>query len=342
MSTKHRSCSTRALARVSGRALARSSRRALARPCRRIKLDRALVGLALAGVAVMTGCAHAPPSSVRSTATAELRSAHYGSTPTAAAELRSAHYKKMPRVISLAPSLTEIAFAIGCADALVGDTAFDDYPAAAKSLPHVGDLVHADLERIAQLQPTIVLALHDQEREGSMIAQHLHVPITYLPNRNIRDLYADVDGVAQACQREPQGAALSAQLRARIERVARRSALAGRRPRVLYLLGLPGFTAGERSYLDDVISLAGGINVAGDVDQPYPDLSEEAIIRADPDIIVASKSVGFDAAVRAREPWRSLRAVKMGKVIQPPDDSILERDGPRVVDGLEWLSAQLR
>jgi iron complex transport system substrate-binding protein len=291
------------------------------------------LGVALVLIAVMTGCAHSSPASIRSTASAALRSAHYGSP---------ASVRATPRVISLAPSLTEIAFAVDCAGALIGDTTFDDYPTAAKALPHVGDLAHADLERIAQLQPTIVLALHDQEREGSTIAQHLHVPVVYLPNRNIRDLYADISGVAHACQREPQGAALSAQLQARIERVARRSASASRHPRVLYLLGLPGFTAGKRSYLDDVISLAGGVNVAGGVDQPYPDLSEEAILRADPDVIVASKSMGFDAAVREREPWRSLRAVKTGRVIQPPDDSILERDGPRVVDGLEWLSAQLR
>jgi iron complex transport system substrate-binding protein len=295
---------------------------------------RARLGVILVCVAGMVGCAHSMPASVRSAATAELRSARYGSP--------AARRGSPPRVISLAPSLTEIVFAIDCADSLVGDTAFDDYPAAAKMLPHVGDLVHADLERIAQLQPTIVLALHDQEREGSAISEHLHVPIVYLPNRNIRDLYADIDGVARACRREPQGAALSAQLRARIERVARRSATSGRRPRVLYLLGLPGFTAGRRSYLDDVISLAGGFNIAGDVDQPYPDLSEEAIIRADPDVIVVSKSVGFGAEERAREPWRSLRAVKTGRVIHPPDDSMLERDGPRLVDGLEWLSAQLR
>jgi iron complex transport system substrate-binding protein len=285
-------------------------------------------------VALLAGCAHSTPSSIRSTAAAELRSARYSSA--------APPHGSSPRVISLAPSLTEIAFALGCGDALVGDTTFDDYPVAAKALPHVGDLVHADLERIAQLQPTIVLALHDEEREGATISEHLHLPIVYLPNRNIRDLYADIDGVASACRRERQGASLSARLRARIERVARSSAAAGRHPRVLYLLGLPGFTAGKRSYLDDVISLAGGVNVAGDVDQPYPDLSEESIIRADPDVIVVSKSVGFNADVQAREPWRSLRAVKTKKVIHPPDDSILERNGPRLVDGLEWLSAQLR
>ena len=287
---------------------------------------RAKLGFVLLCVAATFGCGHATLPAAGPTPKAELRSAYYGSE----------------RIISLAPSLTEIAFAIGCSGALVGDTTFDDYPAAAKALPHVGDLAHADLERVAQLQPTIVLALHDQEREASAIAAHVHVPIVYLPNRNIRDLYVDVDGVGKACHREAQSAALSAQLHSRIERVARRSAASRHHPRVLYLLGLPGFTAGKRSYLNDVISLAGGVNVAGDVDQPYPDLSAEAIIQADPDVIIASRSAGFNSDVRAREPWSSLRAVRNGDVISPPDDSILERDGPRVVDGLEWLSVRLR
>jgi len=256
--------------------------------------------------------------------------------------LSDANHATTPRVISLAPSLTEIAFAVGCGGALIGDTAFDDYPAAAKTLPHVGDLVHADLERIAQLSPTIIVALHDQEREGSAITAHLHVPVVYLPNRNIRDLYADIDGVAAACQKQSQGAALSARLRARIERIAEQAARNRVHPRVFYLLGLPGFTAGKRSFLNDAIALAGGINVAGTVDQPYPNFGEEAILRADPDVIIVSKSVGFGPDVRAHEPWHSLKAVRDGKVLSPPNDSILERDGPRIVDGVEWLSVALR
>ena len=244
-----------------------------------------------------------------------------------------------PRVISLAPSLTEIAYALGCGGLLVGDTRFDDYPPAAKALPHVADLAHADLERIAALRPTIIVALHDQEYEGGTIEARLRVPIVYLPNRNIADLYGDIDGVAAACAMQAQGAELSSRLRIQIESAARASARRAYHPRVLFLIGLPGFTAGKRSYLNDVIAAAGGINVAGTIDEAYPRMSDEAILASDPDIIIVTKDTPFGADVRAREPWRSLRAVRTGRVLRSPNDDILERNGPRVIDGLRWLSA---
>jgi len=246
-----------------------------------------------------------------------------------------------PRVISLAPSLTEIAYALGCGDLLVGDTRLDDYPAAAKALPHVADLAHADLERIAALRPTNIVALHDQEYEGGTIEARLRVPIVYLPNRNIGDLYADIAGVAAACAMPAQGAKLSAGLRAQIEPATRASAKRAYHPRVLFLIGLPGFTAGNRSYLNDVIAAAGGVNVAGTIDEAYPRMSDEAIVAADPDVIIVTRDTPFGADVRAREPWRSLRAVRAGRVLRPPNDDILERNGPRVIEGLRWLSAAL-
>jgi iron complex transport system substrate-binding protein len=230
--------------------------------------------------------------------------------------------------------LTEIAYAVGCGGELVGDTKYDDYPLPATRLPHVADLAHADLERIARLQPTAILALHDQEKEGSEIATRVHVKVEYLPNRNVTDLYADVAGVGRACGMEAQAAAYSARLRKSIESV---HCSAQKRPRVLMLLGLPGFTIGRRSYINDLIERAGGRNVASSIDQPYPNLGAEAIIAADPDVIIVSRDTPFGVDVQAREPWRSLRAVTQHRVVRPPDDDIIERNGPRIVYGLNWL-----
>jgi iron complex transport system substrate-binding protein len=249
-----------------------------------------------------------------------------------------AHAAGPPRVISLAPSLTEIAFAIGCGDKLVGDTAYDNYPPQAKSLPHVADLAHADLERIAQLQPTAILALHDQEKEGAQIAARIPVQIEYLPNRNLDDLYTDVEGVGAACELRERARAYERELRDAIKR-ARCSQTGG--PRVFVLLGLPGFTVGRRSYINDLIDIAGGRNVAASIDQPYPNLGAEAIIKADPDIIVVSKDTPFGADVQKRQPWASLRAVREHRIIGPPNDDIIERNGPRVVQGLRWLKSEL-
>jgi iron complex transport system substrate-binding protein len=242
-----------------------------------------------------------------------------------------------PRLISLAPSLTEIVFALGCGPELVGDTAYDDYPSAARVLPHVGDVRTADLERVAALHPTAVLALHDEETEGSPIEHRIHVPVVYLPNRDLRDLDADIAGVGRACGRDAQAARLRGDLDRRIATISARSLNVRSRVRVLYVLGLPGYAAGPHSFLNDMIEAAGGSNVAASADEPYPNLSAEAIVKMDPDVIIVSHDTPFDADVRSREPWRSLRAVRMGRVLRPPSDDIMERNGPRIVNGLAWL-----
>jgi iron complex transport system substrate-binding protein len=242
-----------------------------------------------------------------------------------------------PRLISLAPSLTEIAFALGCGPELVGDTAYDDYPAAARALPHVGDVRTADLEHVAALHPTAILALHDEEAEGSPIEHRLHVPVVYLPNRDLRDLDADIAGVGRSCGRDAQAARLRDSLDRRIAAIGARSLHVRSRVKVLYVLGLPGYAAGPHSFLNDMIEAAGGTNVAASADEPYPNLSAEAIVKMDPDVIIVSHDTPFDTDVRSREPWRSLRAVRNGRVLRPPSDDIMERDGPRIVNGLAWL-----
>ncbi|HKW45331.1 MAG TPA: helical backbone metal receptor [Candidatus Eremiobacteraceae bacterium] len=246
-----------------------------------------------------------------------------------------------PRLISLAPSLTEIVYAVGCEKYLVGDTAYDNYPAAARQLPHVGDVRTADLERVAALRPTGVLALHDEEPEASPIEHRLNVPVVFLPNRDLRDLDADIAGIGKACGREKQAVALTRSLERRIATIRFRALKSSRKVRVLYLLGLPGYTAGPHSFLNDMIDAAGGVNVAASANEPYPNLNAEAIVKMDPDVIIVAGETPFDSGVRAQEPWRSLRAVQMGRVLRPPSDDIMERDGPRIVDGLEWLQRAL-
>jgi|SRR5579872_574250 len=247
------------------------------------------------------------------------------------------HAASARRIVSLAPSLTEIVYAIGCAPALVADTSYDDYPAAARGLPHVADLITVDLERLAVLRPTEVIALHDQERQGEPVSDRLGIPVTYLPNRDLNDLFADISGVGTACGRESAAAALSAHLRTQIAVLTAQAARRHARPRVLFLLDLPGFTVGRHSFLDDLIRRAGGVNVAGGIGQPYPNVSAEWLLTVQPDVILVSRATPFDAAIRAREPWRSLRAVQRAMVFQPPSDDIVQRNGPRIVLGLRWL-----
>ncbi|MBV8595888.1 MAG: ABC transporter substrate-binding protein [Candidatus Eremiobacteraeota bacterium] len=245
-----------------------------------------------------------------------------------------------PRVVSLAPSLTEIAYAIGCQDVLVAGTTYDDYPPAARALPHVADLSAVDLERLSALHPTIVVALHDQEREGAPVESRLSIPVMYLPNRNLADLYADIAGVGAACGKPAAAAHLSRALHARIDAIARMTHPKPK-PRVFFLLDLPGFTAGATSFIDDLIRLSGGVNVAGGVKAAYPAISTEALVQMDPDVLIVAREVPFGPSVLGAEPWRSLKAVQEGRVVRPPSDDIVERNGPRVVQGLAWMAAAI-
>lgn len=250
--------------------------------------------------------------------------------------------KPSPRILSLAPSLTEIAYAIGCGDLLVADTTYDDYPGAARRLPHVADLVQVDLERTALLAPSNVLALRDQEREAGPLQARLGIPVTYLPNRGLADLFADIAAVAQVCRMPQAGQKLAASLRRQLASIAAQTARHGSHPKVLFLLDLPGFTVGRSSFLDDLIRLAGGENVAGSIQQPYPNVSAEWLLRVQPDVIIVSRGTPFGRDVRATEPWRGLRAVRADRVYRPPSDDIVQRDGPRIVEGLRWLASVIR
>ena len=244
-----------------------------------------------------------------------------------------------PRVVSLAPSLTEIAYAVGCQSALVAGTTYDDYPPAARTLPHVADLTGVDLERLSAMHPTVVVALHDQEREGAAIQSRLRVPVMFLPNRNLNDLYADIAGMGAACEREDAAARLSRSLQERIAAIARQAqSYPGPRPKVFFLLDLPAFTVGATSFIDDLIRLSGGVNTAGGIEQAYPAISAEALVQMDPDVLLVAREVRLGPRVLASEPWRSLKAVREGRVMRPPSDDIVERNGPRVVEGLIWLS----
>lgn len=250
--------------------------------------------------------------------------------------------RAQPRVVSLAPSLTEIAYALNCQGRLIAGTTYDDYPPAARALPHVADLTGVDLERLSALHPTIIVALHDQEREGAAIQSRLRLPVVFLPNRNLKDLYADISGVGAACGRQAQARRLSFALRQRIAAIARQAQrYSGPRPRVFFLLDLPGFTVGANSFIDDLIRLSGGINAAGSIPQAYPAVSGEALIQMDPDVLLVAREVRLGPQVLASEPWRSIKAVRDGRIMRPPSDDIVERNGPRVVQGLAWLTTAI-
>jgi len=245
------------------------------------------------------------------------------------------------RVVSLAPSLTEIVFALGRGDWLVGVTDFCDYPPEARFKPKIGGPMTPDLERVVRLQPDLALATAEGNPRD-VVAQlaRLHIPVFAVKPEGYAGILASVEAVGRALRAERGAAALVQDIQGRVAAIRR--AVAGRpHPRVLYLVWTdPLIVAGPTTYIHDLIEMAGGGNVVRERSVPYPRLSWEEVVRAAPEVIlVASHGNGSDrpSIGEVWRGWQSVPAVRSGRIIGVPGDTI-HRPGPRVVEGVERLA----
>jgi iron complex transport system substrate-binding protein len=242
------------------------------------------------------------------------------------------------RIVSLIPSLTEDLFAIGAGPEVVGVSDYTDYPARAKSLPVVASFSSIDAERIAKLHPGLVVGTASQRLlVGDLRRIGLHVEL--LADDSYDELFASIARLGTLTGHEGEATALARRLRARTAALVA-GVPPGPQPRVFVVLGTsPIYTVGDGSYIAHLIALAGGRNASGIAD-PYARYGAEALVAAQPDVIVADAMSGF-RAVAGSLPWRALRAVRTGHAYVLDDADILERPGPRYNDGLAWLIAHL-
>lgn len=247
------------------------------------------------------------------------------------------------RIVSLAPSVTEILFAIGAGEQVVGVTSFCDHPPDAQAKPKVGG-AFPNLEVVLSLKPTLVLAPRDFIRPD-MVAKldQLKIALFILEANTIEDVLRHIQTVGRMLGRSEKADSVAGDLRRRVAEVRRRTADAAR-PRVFYVLNSdPLMTAGPGSFIHQLIELAGGTNVAAGAPVAYPRLSLEEVIRQDPQVILFP--VGDDEGIPEQEQqrwlrWTTLSAVKENRFVRLPS-VLLDRPGPRVVDGLERLARQL-
>jgi len=244
-----------------------------------------------------------------------------------------------PRIVSLIPSLTEDLFALGAGPQVVAVSQFTDFPAAARSLPAVASFASVDAERIVRLHPDLVVGIPAQ---AALVAdlKRVGLRVELLPDDTFDDIFADLARLGTLSGHPREAARLAAALRARTAALAR-GLRGGARPSVLVVLGVtPIFTVGDRSYIAHLIALAGGRNAVTGVADAYVRYSAEAIVAAQPDLIVTDRSAGLRDALGAA-PWNALRAVRENRVYVLADADILERPGPRYNEGLAWLIARL-
>ena len=252
------------------------------------------------------------------------------------------------RVISLAPSNTEILFAIGAGDQVVGRDQLSDYPEAAKNVTDVGSAFEAlDTETIVSLTPDLVLAAEINTPEQVKQLEDLGLTVYYLNNPlTLEDMYGNLEIVAQLTGHEDETASLIESLKARVAAVDEKIAPISSRPGVFYELDgtdpAKPFTAGKGTFIKQLIDRAGGYNIASELDG-YPQISLEQVVAADPAfIILGDARYGVTPESIAQRPgWENLTAVKNGKVL-PFNDDLVSRPGPRLVDALEELAKLLR
>ncbi|MBI4495253.1 MAG: cobalamin-binding protein [Chloroflexi bacterium] len=247
--------------------------------------------------------------------------------------------RKPERVVTLQPSNTEILYALGLGDLHVAGSDFDDYPEAARSKPKLGGLQMSPEAIIAQ-RPDLVLATSGNAPSLLQQLEAARLSVLVLDANNLEGVYADILLVGKSAGAEDAARKLVAQLQQEVAVVKARTASVSRRPRVFHELDASDpaklYTAGAGTFIDELISLAGGANIAASAPTQYPALSVEEVIRANPELItLGDAAYGTTPEQVAKRPgWQNIAAVKDGRVY-PIDPDITSRPGPRIVEGLK-------
>ena len=244
------------------------------------------------------------------------------------------------RIVSLVPSVTELIFALGGEARLAGRTDFCDFPAAAAQKPSVGGMVAPNLEAIAALRADLVIGTSAGNRQETFQQlERLGLPVYVVAVERVAHVRDLAVRVGELTGRQDAVAPFLARFDERIAAV-RRAVATLRAPRVLYVLWPePLIVPGRRAIITELIQLAGGHSITGDVDAEYPRYSLEAVAAAAPDIILLANTGSRTVAIN-REKWErlaSLPAIKGNRLHSVPGD-LLHRYGPRMVEGLEQLA----
>jgi iron complex transport system substrate-binding protein len=257
---------------------------------------------------------------------------------------RDVRFMKPPeRIVSLAPGLTEILFSLGLDDRIVGVTDYCNFPQEALSKTRVGGL-NANIERILALHPDLVVAvagLYQQENLSRF--ERFHIPYFVVDPSSLEKIFGTILVFGKIADVKETAVERVRQLRARLDGVRQR--VRSLPPaRLLYVVDKePLISVGKGSYLADLIREAGGINIAGGLEKDYPMLSMEYVIQQDPQVIILAMDADrtlSDQEKRYWDRWSSLSAVRDGKIYKV-DRDLLNRPGPRVMDGLEELARLL-
>ena len=248
------------------------------------------------------------------------------------------------RVVTFAPSLTEIIFAIGQGHRLVGATVYSNFPAAAQKLPRVGTYIHLDLERIVALKPDLCIATKDGNPRAIIDRlAALNIPVYTVNPTDLKSVGRTILELGSLLNASGQAADVVTDIDRRVKKVRDLVADLAERPRVFFQIGVkPIISVGTDTFIHELIVFAGGRNVAAG-SNPYPHYSWEQVVGLAPDVVVITtmaRQAVHEQVKKTWHRWSRLPAAKKGRIYLV-DSDVFDRPSPRLIDGLEQLAVLL-
>lgn len=247
--------------------------------------------------------------------------------------------KAPQKIVSLSPSNTEILFALGAGEKVVGVTSYCDYPEEAKKIEKVGTFDGPNMELIKKAQPDVVLAGYIQE-EAVAALENMGITVIVTEAESFEAIYKSIELIGKITETETKAEEIIEGMKTKIAEIQEKTK-DKKKPSVFYVVWAdPLTTAGSKTFINDVIKAAGGINVAEKV-EGWANYSTEQLVKDNPEMLVAalhSTDNGMNKEdLSKNQIFNKLECVKQGKVYVMTDDNVISRPGPRIVQAIEEM-----
>jgi iron complex transport system substrate-binding protein len=245
------------------------------------------------------------------------------------------------RIVSVAPSVTETLFALGLGDRMVGVSSYCQFPPEALKKEKVGGYINPSLEKIVALRPDLVIGIAEGDLKTFVdkLAK-LKIPVYITNPKNVSEVITSMQHIGEVTYSVQSAQRVTQAMKERIQAI--RTKVQGRpHPRVLHVLNFePLISAGKGTFVDDLIRLGGGRNIAETAQGKYPRFSLEEVLAVDPEVIILASMRSDDPLTEQRrwwERWKTITAVRQGR-IHVLNSDLIHRPSPRIVDGLEQVA----
>lgn len=244
------------------------------------------------------------------------------------------------RIVSVAPSNTELVFALGKGSTLVGRSDWCDFPAEAASIPSIGGFAPPNYEKIVATKPDLLLLVGGSDEARNKLINDYKLNVFVVNPQTFEEAYTGILNLGKVLNAQEAAEKVVADMKAAVKDVTDKVAKATSKPKVYYeVWDEPLMTAGTGTFIHDMITLAGGQNVGAET-KGWATINAELVAKANPEIIIASSPMNLEK-IKARQTWASFNAVKAGKVVAVADANHVSRPGPRLALGLKWFAQTL-